>query len=325
MSALKRVRYLVLAGCAGLLVGVVVALAVWQPWTGSDDEERLRARDKGTGGLSLEDMKTIGSVGILATTDLGLGRNRISFLLEGADGIVRVPQAMVTSLYFPDSSSDGVPRETATARLYEWPYGVRANYALDLAFDVPGEWALDVRIPDDQGEPIAARIPIIVKDLSFTPALGSQAPATDNKTLADVESIEQLTSWYSADPELYQLKISEAIEAGKPLVLTFSSPSICTSPTCGPQAETIKELKDKRSYDANFIHVEVYDNPADIQGDLNSARYAPVADDWGFTSIEGYLNESWVFILDSDGRVVSKYEGFASAEELELGLRAVLR
>ena len=35
-------------------------------------------------------------------------------------------------------------------------------------------------------------------------------------------------------------------------------------------------------------------------------------------------NESWVFILDREGRVTRKYEGFASADELEQGLAEVI-
>ena len=45
---------------------------------------------------------------------------------------------------------------------------------------------------------------------------------------------------------------------------------------------------------------------------------------WGLSEIEDYLNESWVFILDREGRVTRKYEGFASADELEQGLAEVI-
>jgi len=75
---------------------------------------------------------------------------------------------------------------------------------------------------------------------------------------------------------------------------------------------------------ANFIHVEIYDNPAEIQGNLDRAEIFSVVDDWGLTSIEDYFNESWTFILDADGRIDDRFEGFASLEELDAALMKVL-
>lgn len=118
--------------------------------------------------------------------------------------------------------------------------------------------------------------------------------------------------------------IGNAVASHKPLMLVFSSPSICTSLTCGPQVDVVSELKERYKSQANFVHVEIYDNPDDIQGDLDKARYSPVVEAWGLTRIEGYFNGSWVFILDRDGRIASKYEGFASLDELEVGLLSVL-
>ena len=46
--------------------------------------------------------------------------------------------------------------------------------------------------------------------------------------------------------------------------------------------------------------------------------------EWGLSAIPGWFNESWTFVLDSDGRVVQRFEGFATLEELEEALQAVL-
>jgi hypothetical protein len=264
-------------------------------------------------------------IGILATTDLGLGSNRISFLLEDPTGFVTLPQVSLASVYQPEDGSAPVAKEAATAALHVWPYGVRANYTTLLTFDAPGRWFLDIDVPGQADGPAGTRIPLKVARTTHTPAVGAPAPVRDNRTLRDVSSLEELTSWYSPDPEMHTTTISEAVASREPTMLVFSSPGICTTPTCGPQADTVREIKEKYRFDANFIHVEVYDNPADIQGDLSRARYSPVVEAWGLTAIEGYLNESWVFILDRQGRVASKYEGYAAAEELEAGLRATLQ
>ena len=322
----KSLRYYLLGLGATLIVVLMVGLMACQPRFEEDTSGQITP-EVSAGDSSADvsaDLPDTEIEGILATTDLSLGPNRISFLLAGPDGIVTIPEASVTSVYSPPDGSPGLPKETATAPLHVWPYGVRANYATELTFDKPGNWRLDIRVVSGKGQVTTTRIPLKVKDVSLTPVIGSQPPRTDNKTLEDVTSLKELTSWYSPDPELYAMTIADAVASHKPLMLVFSSPSICTSPTCGPQVDVVSELKGRYKSQANFIHVEVYDNPDDIQGDLDKARYSPVVEAWGLTRIEGYLNESWVFILDRDGRIASKYEGFASADELESGLLSVL-
>ena len=264
-------------------------------------------------------------IGLLATTDLSVGTNRVSFLLLSPDALITIPEASVTSLYF---SADNVPplvKESGVGLFHLWPYGTRGNYATQLTFDVPGRWELDVNVQDANGTISTVRIPLKVEESSITPSIGAEAPLAPNKTLRDVTSLRQLSTGSSPDPELYQKSIAEAVASPQPSLVVFASPALCTSPTCGPQVETVQNLKERYKDRANFIHVEVYDNPDDIQGDLSRALYSPVVEAWNLTSIEGYLNESWVFILDREGRISSKYEGFASAEELEAGLLQVLQ
>ena len=69
----------------------------------------------------------------------------------------------------------------------------------------------------------------------------------------------------------------------------------------------------------NFIHIEVYDNPHEIQGDLSNARLSPTLTEWNLPS------EPWTFVIDGDGLVQAKFEGFATSEELEDALGTVLR
>ena len=230
----------------------------------------------------------------------------------------------MTPLYLPEDGAAPVSGEPAIARRYVWPYGVRSSYATQIDFDRPGEWDLEVRLPEDGETGPSARIRVTVDRDTHTPPLGSAPPRGDNKTIRDVANLNDLTTWSTPDPQLYTATIDEAAANADPTMIVFSSPGTCTSPTCGPQAETVSTVKDKYRDDANFIHVEVYDNPAALQGDLGNARYSPVVEAWGITEPEEYLNESWVFILDRDGLIASKYEGFASADELEMGLLEVL-
>ena len=262
---------------------------------------------------------------LLATTDLGVGDNRISFLLVGADSFISAPEARVASRIVSVRGSSEDVKEQANATFRLWPLGVRGSYVTSLNFNEPGEWELGVEVVNEDGQVSAARIPLDVKETSVTPAVGSEPPMAVNKTIDDVIHLGQLTSWSTPDPDLYVETIPEALEKERPVLVVFSSPSLCTSPTCGPQVEAVQEVKNRYEGQASFIHVEVYDNPAEIQGDLSRAVYSPVVEAWGLTEIEDYFNESWVFIMGLDDRVRFKYEGFASAEELEEGLLEALQ
>ena len=158
-----------------------------------------------------------------------------------------------------------------------------------------------------------------VKEDSSTPAIGSQAPASVNKTRRDVETLDHLTTAPTPDTDLYRMTIREALASGAPLIVSFATPGYCQTATCGPQVEVLSEVKDRHQGEANFIHVEVFDNPHEIQGDLGKARAVPSVEEWGLPT------EPWTFIVDGGGAVSAKFEAFATAEEIEEGLAAVLQ
>ena len=86
----------------------------------------------------------------------------------------------------------------------------------------------------------------------------------------------------------------------------------------------MSELRDLHPEEANFIHVELYENPHEIQGDLSKAVLSDLVDEWGLSSIPHWFNESWTFVLGQDGRIAQRFEGFATLEEMEAALLAVL-
>ena len=256
--------------------------------------------------------------GLLGTKDLGVGTNRISFVLQTSEGLVSLPQIQVRSLF------EGEEVEKVTGRFHLWPFGTRGNYVSEMTFDKPGDWQIEAVIARGEETLASAVMDVEVKEDSYTPSIGSTPPLTINKTAADESGLTEITTWPRADIDLYQKTIPEALESGMPLVVVMSSPGFCTSPTCGPQVDTVTELKDLYAEQANFIHVEIYDNPIEIQSSLDMGVYSPVVVEWGLTKSEDYLNESWVFIIDADGLITAKYEGYASLDELESGLEEVL-
>ena len=254
---------------------------------------------------------------LLATSVLRVGTQRVAFLLETPTELVTVPQVEVATIH----PSGGPVTGTATAVFHEWPFGTRGSYVTELSFAEAGRWLLSI----DLGPGYApVELPLDVEETSSVRDIGELAPFSASKTIADSGGdLSTITSHYAADPDLYQLTIAESLITGRPSVIVFASPAFCTTPTCGPQVETVIELKALYRDQASFIHVEVYDNPAEIQGDLSLARLSPVLSEWGLDQVQGYVNESWVFVLGRDGRIAARFEGYAALTELEAALLAV--
>ena len=254
----------------------------------------------------------------LATKSLEVGTQRVAFLLSTRKALVKAPQVEIAVTH-PNGAT---PAPAVTADYNEWPYGVRGSYAVPIEFPVPGDYQLAITPVGGAVEGVAL-IQVKVLAESSIPSIGDSPPASQTKTLADGIAVTDLTTDYEPDAELYRLSVADAISSGRPTVIVFATPAFCASPTCGPQVDTVSELRAAHPDAANYVHVELYDNPAEIQGDLSRARLVPAADEWGFTQIPDWTNESWVFVLDGDGIVRHRFEGFATLAELEAALAEV--
>ena len=257
---------------------------------------------------------------ILATTQLRVGTQRVSFLLATAQALIKAPEATVSSTFLGEGQASG---ESKRAGFHLWPYGVRGAYSTELTFGRPGPWRLDIEVNGPNG-PLQGKISLDVAERVPVPEIGSIPPLSPNKTVHTVDSLEELTTDFTPDPDLYQMTIGEAVISGRPTVIVFATPAFCTSPTCGPQVDTVSELKERHLGEANFIHVELYDNPQEIQGDLTKAVFHGLVEEWGLSLIPHWFNESWTFILGSDGRIAYRFEGFVTVDELDEALTEVL-
>ena len=251
----------------------------------------------------------------LATKVLETGTQRVAFLLSTPKALVNVPQAQISV-----ARRDGtVPPAQVVADYHEWPYGVRGSYSAPVAFPRPGEYVLTVD-PIGGDVPGQAIIPVVALADAPIPSIGDTPPASATKTLAAGLELAELTTAYAPDADLYRLSVADALASGRPSVIVFATPAFCTSPTCGPQVDTVSELRAAHPDAANYIHIELYDNPQEIQGDLSRARLVPAATEWGFTQLPGWTNESWVFVLDRNGVIRHRFEGFATLAELTTAL-----
>ncbi len=255
---------------------------------------------------------------IFATPDLGIGKHRVAFAMQSQTGLVDSPSATVQSFYEPDPEELGQPVETSLALFRPFPLVERGLYSTNLTFDRAGEWAIQATVLGDDASPKRARLFFEVPESSKAPAIGDAAVKSVNRTERDVKSLAELTTGSMKDADLYQVTIADAVESGKPTVIVMASPAFCTNAVCGPQVEVLKELKNEFPDQANYIHIDLYDNPHEIQGDLGRAVISPVVREWNLPSTE------WSFVVDSQGRIASRFEGFCTLEELREALESVL-
>lgn len=257
---------------------------------------------------------------ILGTPDLGAGRHRVGFVLSDDDGLIRLPVITVTSYRYPQGP-DGPrvgPVEQGTARFFEFPYGVRGMFSLELTLD-EGTWGVELAVPRPDGTTARPTFTFPVAARTVAPAVGDPARPSEHRTAADVASLAELTTSSEPVPALYQRTIAQAIEEPLPFVVVFASPAFCTNALCGPQVEVVGELAAEYGDRANFIHVDLYENPHEIKGDLSRAIRTPVLEQWGIETDE------WTFVVDADGVISARFEAFVTRAELEEALVAALK
>ena len=260
-----------------------------------------------------------GAQAIFATPDLGVGENRVAFAMQSPDGLLDAPSATVQSFFEPaDQDTLGEPTQTAFALFRPFPLVERGLYVARLTFDRPGAWGIQATTLGEDGSPVRARLFFDVPERPSAPTVGDAAPLSDSRTLEDVQSIAQLTTGSLQDADLYRLTIADAARSGKPTVVVMASPAFCVNAVCGPQVEVLSELKGEFAGRANFIHIDLYDNPHEIQGDLDRAIISPVVREWNLPSGE------WTFVIDSGGLIADRFEGYCNLDELRDALESAL-
>ena len=150
--------------------------------------------------------------------------------------------------------------------------------------------------------------PTVVKKEDPVPDVGDQAPRIHTPVAADVGG--DLSQIDTRQPPSHMHEVDFADVVGKkPIVLLFATPRLCQSRVCGPVVDIAEEVKAERGEDADFIHMEIFeDNEVDegLSGRRSRAWQLP--------------SEPWVFTIDRDGKVAARLEGAFSARELNAAI-----
>ncbi|MDQ3695774.1 MAG: hypothetical protein M3464_19470 [Chloroflexota bacterium] len=230
----------------------------------------------------------------------------------------------VDLLFFKLVETKGTLTETLPAPFL--PYGVREAHAEDHddgadeitgiyvarpRFDAPGNWGVVARVTMLDGSMRAGQRAFAVEAENLLPGPGDAA--IPSKTLI-AKGPEEIAAICTADPvdNMHALSLDDALKNGKPTVVLFATPALCASRTCGPSLEAAQELQRRYGTDANFIHVEIYPG-------ADSERPAAAVAEWDLPS------EPWLFLIDTEGKVVERFEGGIGLTELDPAVWALVR
>ena len=200
--------------------------------------------------------------------------------------------------------------DTGQPTLIDQP-GTAGVYQTRVDFDRPGFWTVTVTA-DVDGDTLTGSGTFRVGEHAQIPAVGDPAPRSANLTVDSPGEPAAIDSRAASDgvvpdPTLHAMTIADAIEAGRPSVVVFSTPVYCVSRFCGPITDTVEDLAETYGDRAEFIHVEVWQNFEDAV--LNDAAAAWIQTDDGG-------NEPWVFLIGSDGRIAARWDNVLDLDEL---------
>ena len=224
---------------------------------------------------------------------------------ETASFLAKPDLAATAILTSPDE------KETKVDAEFMWTVpDVVGLYLVRSTFDQEGTWWVRL-VPEGLGPTPPAAFTVSATD--NVPGVGDPAPAVATRTLAD-HSIEEISSDDDPDPAFYQQSLDTALSNGRPTVVVFATPAFCVSQTCGPMLDQVKAAAPSHP-DANFLHVEIYENLDATSTD--ELIIDPAVLEWSLPS------EPWVFVIDSAGIVSARFEGAMLAGELDAALEAV--
>lgn len=300
-----------------LLLAVIASMVAACSWLPGSARTASKVDDPFSGGYPTFRDEATGITAILGTPDLGVGTFRVAIALNDRSGLIRFPAVTLESVR-PKSGASDLPAEVVNAGFSPFPNGIRGLYTASMTFDRPGTWTINVLVARPDGRNGRIALSVAIAERASAPVVGAAAPKSKNRTAKDIPSLDRLTSGSTPDPALYQRRIADSIEARRPVVAIFTSPAFCTTPLCGPQVEEASELVKQYGDRVDFVHIDLFENPREIKGDLKQAKRSPLLKDWGLHT------DQWTFIIDANGIVAGRFEAFVPRAELEASINGAL-
>ena len=254
---------------------------------------------------------------ILSTRDFGTGNQRFAVLLISKTGFVTNETVNITtSLIQKNQSNQFFQKKTAI--FYQWENLSKGSYVANFNFNKSGTWEALIEVLNENSNVTKrTNIKFEVKKTSYTTKIGKTAKSSKTKTINDVDSLNELSTGSKIYPNLYQTSLEHAVNLNKPIIVSFASPGYCIERSCGPQTDVLNQMQKSDNSKLFFIHVELYENPEKILGNPVNKKLSQAAIEWNLPSAE------WTFII-IEKKVVAKYEGFVTKQEILSNLQKIL-
>ena len=190
------------------------------------------------------------------------------------------------------------------------PDSAKTVYVADLPFRQAGRYQVlgMARLDDRLVTAAPAGPPLKVVKRDAVPGVGDPAPRTSTPTEASVGGDLKQIDTRVPPSSMHEVDFADVV-GKKPVILLFATPALCQSRVCGPVVDIAEQVKAEHEGEAEFIHMEIFNNNHPEQG------YRPQVREWNLPT------EPWVFAIDGRGRVAARIEGAFSARELEAALK----
>lgn len=187
----------------------------------------------------------------------------------------------------------------------------KSLYVADIDLPKPGRYEM-LGLARLDGRVVAATPAggaLTVTKKGPVPDVGDKAPVVHTDTVASANGNLESIDTRKPPSSMHDVDFADVV-GQKPTVLLFATAALCQSRVCGPVIDVTEQVKAERGDDVAFVHQEIYnDNQIDKGQRPSVATY-------------GLPTEPWAFVVGADGRVVARFEGAFSAEELNKAIDA---
>jgi hypothetical protein len=256
---------------------------------------------------------------IAGNSELVVGPNRLTIGLIDKDNNM-ISDAGGNSVHLQLFGPDGTLQSQADAHFVWAIQDVAGFWAANVSFDKAGNWSAQATLSGG-GKQTTVKMPFPVLAKGSTPTVGDPAPPADNLTLSQNPNLKRLSTDSQPNMAFYQMTVTQALAAHQPFVVVFATPLFCQTQFCGPVLNNVKAVQPDFAGRVNFIHIEPYElnDNGELVLDEQSNRIPATP-----TNLWALQTEPWVFVVGADGKISSRFEGSASADELRASIQQAL-
>jgi hypothetical protein len=193
------------------------------------------------------------------------------------------------------------------------PTSAKSVYVADVPFTRTGKQAV-IAIAKLDGKLLVTNgytVNVTRATSSQPPGVGDRAISVHTQTLTDVGgNAAALDTRRPVAKDLLREDLADVL-GKRAVVVTFATPLLCQSRVCGPTVDIVEQVKASAPKDIAFIHQEIYND-----NQVNKGVRSQV-------SVWRLPSEPWTFVIDTRGRISTRFEGGFSVGELQRAVAKV--